>query len=176
MRRKKNEIQDKKLINSIIYESKVCRLALADPNSKQPYIVPLNFGYANNTLYFHSSLEGKKISLIKINPLVSFEFDQVFEILKTEKVCKWGVKYRSVIGFGRASIIDDAKDVNQKIEALKIIISQYYFENSQKSCLQSLDIKDFKYLDDLKSFNLNNLAIIKVEIDQMTGKQSGDFL
>jgi nitroimidazol reductase NimA-like FMN-containing flavoprotein (pyridoxamine 5'-phosphate oxidase superfamily) len=61
MRRKEKEITDKAVIESIILSSSVCRLALSEDN--QPYIIPLCFGYEENTLYFHSAPEGKKLGL-----------------------------------------------------------------------------------------------------------------
>ena len=56
MRRKEKEITDKTAMESIILKSSVCRLALSEEN--RPYIVPLCFGYEDDTLYFHSAREG----------------------------------------------------------------------------------------------------------------------
>jgi len=63
MRRSDKEITDKKVIEEIISDSIVCKLAVADDN--QPYIVPVCFGLKDNTLYFHSAPEGKKIDILK---------------------------------------------------------------------------------------------------------------
>jgi hypothetical protein len=150
VRRKEKEIKDVKAIESIIRSSNVCHLALSDGD--QPYIVPLCFGYRLDVLYFHSALEGKKIEIIKKNPNVCFEFEKDIDIIKGEKPCGWGMKYISVIGSGKASIIDDAED---KINAVKIIMRQY-------------SDQDF----DFKVDDLNRIAIIKVEIREMTGKKS----
>ena len=151
MRRKEQEITDIDDLNEIICSAQVCRLGLSDENI--PYIVPLSFGYKDKTLYFHSAAEGKKIEIIKRNPNVCFEFDQSIEVLEAEKPCSWGMKYQSVIGFGRASLIDD---IHKKRDALDIIMGQY--------TKQSYDFDD--------NF-LQATAVIKVEIDKMTGKQSG---
>jgi nitroimidazol reductase NimA-like FMN-containing flavoprotein (pyridoxamine 5'-phosphate oxidase superfamily) len=70
----------------------VCHLGLADGG--EPYVVPVNFGYANDCLYFHSAQSGHKIDLLKRNPRVCFEIDTDLQILKTEKNnCQ--VNYRS---------------------------------------------------------------------------------
>lgn len=61
MRRKEKEITDKSEIEAVIHNSVVCRIGLVDDNI--PYIVPLCFGYRDNTIYVHVSLEGKKINI-----------------------------------------------------------------------------------------------------------------
>jgi len=151
MRRKDKEIPDKTEIESIILRSSVCRLALADQN--QPYIVPLSFGYEDNKLYFHSAPSGKKLDIIKKNNRVCFEFDIDCEVITSDKACKWGMKYKSVIGFGTASFIEN---FDSKCRALDIIMRQY----SDRS---------FEYPEN----KVKNTVVIQVEIAHMTGKQSG---
>jgi len=151
MRRDEKEITDNSAIEAIIKKALVCRLGLSDDN--MPYIVPLCFGYKDNTLYCHGAIEGKKIDILNKNQSVCFEFDVDAEVVKKEKVCDWGMKYQSVIGFGRASLIGN---IHEKRDALNIIMGQY--------ANQSYDFND--------NF-LQATAVIKVEIDKITGKQSG---
>jgi nitroimidazol reductase NimA-like FMN-containing flavoprotein (pyridoxamine 5'-phosphate oxidase superfamily) len=150
MRRKDKEITDQDLIQSIIRKSIVCRLAMTDGN--HPYIVPLCFGFKDNCLYFHCAKEGKKIDLLKMNDNVCFEFDVDQEVVPSESACMFGMKFFSVIGFGRASFIEDDLE---KEKALDIIMQQY-------------SDKKFDYMEDF----IQHMFIIKVDIDSMTGKQS----
>ncbi len=150
MRRSDKEITDRKAIEDIILRSKVCKLAMCEEN--RPYIVPLCFGFKNNTLYFHSAPKGKKIEILKKNPNVCFEFEIFTQIIKSAKACKWGMRYRSVIGFGKAGFITDD---DLKRQAFDIIMNQYADGS-------------FIYEDAL----LKSVVIINVEIQSMTGKQS----
>lgn len=100
MRRKDKEIKDRAAIESIIRCSKVCRLTMADGNL--PYRIPLSFVYKNNTLYFHSANQGKKLDILKKNNQVCFEFDIDPKPIKADTGCEWEMKYKSVIGFERA--------------------------------------------------------------------------
>lgn len=150
MRRSEKEITDKSAIEAIINASLVCRLALSDGD--QPYIVPLSFGYQDRTLYFHSALEGKKIDILRENNRICFEFDVNTEIIEAEKACKWGIKYQSVIGFGKAVLVEN---IEEKQKALNIIFSHYSDRNSQ-------------FPDNA----VKKIAIIKIEIESMTGKHS----
>ena len=72
MRRKEKEITDRGEIEAIIHQSDVCRLAMADAGGH--YIVPLNFGFSENSLYLHTAQKGRKIDILKKNPRVFFEF------------------------------------------------------------------------------------------------------
>ena len=151
MRRKEKEITDKTAMESIILKSSVCRLAFSEKN--RPYIVPLCFGYEDDTLYFHSAREGRKLDILRKNNMVCFEFDIDNEIVEADDACAWGMKFQSVIGFGRGSIIDD---IESKRKALNIIMQQY----SRNS---------YEYPDKA----VKKIVVIKVEIEHMTGKKSG---
>jgi uncharacterized protein len=151
MRRNDKEITDQNLIESIIREAPVCRIALADEN--RPYIIPMNFGFRDHCLYLHSAREGKKIDIIRKNNQVCFEVDLVKEIVPSEDACNWSVKYQSVIGSGNASIIDG---IAEKRAALNIIMAKYSAKSS------------FEY----PNKSINNVLIIKIEITSLTGKSS----
>ena len=151
MRRKDQEITDINAIEDIIRKGQVCRLALSE--NGRPYIVPLCFGYKENNLYFHSAREGKKIDILRKNKNVCFEIDIDQELVKGKKACNCSMKYRSVIGFGKAEIVED---VDLKRRALNIIMQNY---------LEGF----FKYPEE----SIKNTVIIRVEIESMTGKKLG---
>jgi len=143
---------DKQTIESIIEKATVCRIALS--KNDMPYVIPLIFGYKDNCLYFHSAPKGRKIDTIKQNPNVCFEMDIDCELVKkTENPCKWDMRYYSVIGFGKASFIDD---IEEKREALDIIVT-HYSDNSHKYSINEI----------------GKVAIIKVAVDSITWKKSG---
>ncbi len=151
MRRKEKEITEKSKIEAVIRKSGVCRIGLSNDNI--PYIVPMCFGYQDNSIYVHGSLKGKKIDILKKNQNVCFEFDINTEIVEDENDCEWGMKYQSVIGYGKALFIKKPED---KRKALNIIMNQYSDRPSQFS-----------------EKAINGTTVIKIEIESMTGKQSG---
>ena len=151
MRRKDKEISEESAIKPIIEKANVYRLGMVDGN--KPYIVPLCFGYRDNVLYFHGSSKGKRIDIIRKNPDVCFEFDIITEPVESENACDWSMKYQSVIGFGKAVFIES---LDKKRRAMNVIMAQY---SKQK----------FQFPEKM----LNITSVIKVEIESMTGKQSG---
>ena len=151
MRRKEQEITDRAPIESIIAKSTVCRLALSA--NDWPYIVPLCFGYEDNALYFHTAREGRKIDILKKNNRVCFEVDCDHELVTNETACKWSMKYRSVVGVGKASLLDDPES---KRKALDIVMRHYGGRPS-----------------DYSAAIMEKMLVIKVEIKSMRGKHSG---
>ena len=151
MRRKEKEISDRTKIEEIIHKSTVCRLGVAEGDI--PYIIPMNFAYHDNTIYLHSALKGRKINTLRKNPNVCFEFDVDNELEESENACEWGMKYQSVIGFGKASFVNDQE---QKRKALDLIMHKY-------------SGKSFR----MPESAIDRTAVIKIDIATMTGKQSG---
>jgi nitroimidazol reductase NimA-like FMN-containing flavoprotein (pyridoxamine 5'-phosphate oxidase superfamily) len=151
MRREDKAIMDKKEIENIIRKATVCRIALSDDG--EPYVFPVNYGYREGFLYFHSAKQGYKIEVIKKNPRVSFQMDTDVEIISAEKACDWSIKYRSVIGFGKAEFI---QSLEEKRLALETIMSHYSNE-------------DFTFSDE----SLASVCILRIPIEKMTGKMSG---
>ena len=120
MRKKEFEITDFSEIEEILDRAEVCRLGLADGGV--PYIVPMNFGYRDRTLYFHTGHAGKKIDIIRKNSTVCFEVEIDAALIRSDTACGWGMAYRSVLGTGTARFIEDAAG---RKEALDIIMAHY---------------------------------------------------
>ena len=151
MRRAEREIKDRKTIDEILRQATVCRLGLCEGG--KPYVVPVNFGYDGDCLYFHSAPEGRKMEIMKSNPNVCFEVDVDHEIVPTDTACDWTARFRSVIGFGKAWPVEDPEE---KRRALDVILGHY-------------SDGPYEYVTD----SLDKVAVIRVQIENITGKQSG---
>ncbi len=148
MRRKDKQITDEDKIIEIIKANNVLRLGLA--NNNIPYIVPMNYGYKDNTFYLHCAKEGRKLDMLRQNPNVCFEIDQNHQLIEAEVPCKFSMKYQSIIGYAEAEIIDDYDGMS---EAFKVIMSN--FTN-----------KEFDFPDMM----LKNILIIKLKVKDLTAK------
>lgn len=151
MRRKDKEMDDRTMIDSVIERAKVCHLGLCDDGI--PYIVPMCFGYEDNTLFLHCAKEGRKIDFLKKNSTVCFEFETDCEVKIGDKPCSFSMRYRSVMGYGQASFVEDPE---AKHKALEIIMRQY-------------TQGQFSFPEEA----LGTIAIIKIRIAEITGKKSG---
>jgi nitroimidazol reductase NimA-like FMN-containing flavoprotein (pyridoxamine 5'-phosphate oxidase superfamily) len=147
-------LTDRSEMEQIIQKCQVCHIAMVDPEGL-PYLLPFNFGYENNILYFHSAKMGKKMSILTNNPHVCVEFSTDYMLrFQNEKVgCSYSMKYRSVLAYGKVEFIDDP---DQKILIMNIIMKNYASG-------------DFNY--SLPSINEISCWIVK--IDNLEGKING---
>jgi len=143
------KIEDKKILEDILSNAKYLRLALCNEN--KPYIVPMSFGYENDVIYLHSSPKGTKIDILKNNSNVCFETDNYCKLLESDKPCSYSMRYQSVVGFGKATILESEEDMR---EGFRVIIDQYH--NKERN------------LDEL---NLKNVAVIHIAIKELYGTQ-----
>jgi nitroimidazol reductase NimA-like FMN-containing flavoprotein (pyridoxamine 5'-phosphate oxidase superfamily) len=151
MRRKDKEISDRALIDKILGKAQVCRLALCDDG--KPYIVPMNFGYRDGCLFLHSAAEGKKIDILRKNQNVCFEVDIEGKPVAAERPCNWSMEYESVIGFGKATIVDGIEEMKR---GLDVIVEKFSGKSN----------------NDYPGETLKRLVVIRVDIESITGKVS----
>ena len=154
MRRLDKEIKDPAILNEILYQSQVVRIAFSIDNI--PHIIPLSYGYKNNKLFIHSATQGSKIEMIKQNDYICFEMELFSEVVKDKLACNWTTKYRSIIGWGRISIVNKTKE---KIDGLNVIMEKYGERHNHTYHERSLE----------------NMVLLIIEIDHFTGKQSGEW-
>ena len=154
MRKANQEIKDKKVLEEILSQAQICRLAMID--NGEPYLLAFNYGFQNNCIYIHSAPEGRKIDILKRNPKVCFEVEQEARLIKGEEACKWSTLYRSVVGYGKVEIITDFE---KKWQALEIIMKQHGYPDKTEFNKKEVDF----------------IIILKLTISSMHGKQSGNW-
>lgn len=154
MRRKDKEITDQKIIQELLSTAEILRLALVDDG--EPYIVPLNYGFRDNTLYVHSASAGRKLDILKRNNRVCFEVESDSAIVRHDEPCHWGTKSRSIIGYGRVEMITDCVE---KKHGLDVIMEHY-----GKTGPNEYDVKQ-----------VQAVVILRIVIESVTCKQLGDW-
>ena len=154
MRKANQEIKDQGIIEGILSGAEICRIAMIDGDV--PYLLPFNYGYRDRCIYIHSAPEGKKIELLKKNPVICFEVEQTARVIPQEKACGWATLYRSVVGYGTVEIISDFES---KQQGLEIIMAQH--GAPEKRTFEANEVK--------------RMVILKLTITSITGKQSGNW-
>ena len=151
MRRKDREITDRALIEAILKRATVCRIGLV--GKEGPYVIAMSFGYDAHCLYLHCASEGKKLDLIREDPRVAFEVDLDHEVVPQASPCGWTLRYRSVVGSGRAVLVADAQEKRHGLEA---IMQQH---GGTLGLVGETD--------------LARVSVVRIEVSEMTGKESG---
>lgn len=109
-------LNDQQRIQHVLRTAYIMRIAVHDEAA--PYIVPLNFGYADEKIYFHASKTGKKMGLFAVNPMVGFQIDTDVAIIPSSVLCKNSVRFQSIIGTGIVSIVEDADEKRKGLMSL----------------------------------------------------------
>jgi hypothetical protein len=152
MRRFDKEITDPEIISEILSKAELCRIGLVD--GIEAYIIPMNFGYDQGVLYFHSAPQGRKMELLRKNNIVNFEITLSGEIIPGETPCHWTSRYRSAMGTGTIEILDD---LPSKKSGLDIIMKKYRASGKLE----------------YRETSLRKMVILKLRIERLTAKQSG---
>lgn len=147
-------IEDKPEMEAIISQCEICHVGVIDEKGR-PYVIPMNFGYQNNTIYFHSAPQGHIIDILNANNKVCVTFTGKHELVyqHPEVACSYRMKAKSVIVRGHIEFVNE---FDEKVKVLNIIMNHY-------------SAREFKYSDPA----VRNVKIWKVEIDNISAKEYG---
>ncbi len=152
MRNQKALVSDQAEMEAILQKALVLRVAMC--RDGQPYIVPVSFGFRERRIYFHSGQEGMKMDFLAANDRVCFEVDTDIEMLPADKPCAWSVRCQSVVGFGRAEVLQGEAE---RLRGLSLIVEHYAGPGEY----------------DFSPAIMDKTAVVCIQIEQMTGKREG---
>lgn len=145
MRRQDRRITDPAVIRAVLDKCRTLHLGLVEDG--RVYIVPLNYGWTEEngryTLYAHSAAEGRKIDLIRGGADVGFEMETGVEYFDADTACGWGNRYESIIGEGRATLLETPEEKRQALAAIMAHYSarkDYTFEDAMVNLVQVIQI------------------------------------
>ena len=151
MRRKRQQLTEAECIEILMKNTSGVFAVLGD--NGYPYAVPLSYIYDSGSLYFHCAKSGHKLDAIKNCDKVSFcVIDQ--DLVVPEKYTTY---FRSVIIFGRASVVDQEDEIRSAIEKLAI----KYHPDDSKDNRDSVIEKEYK-----------TMCMVKIQIEHITGKEA----
>jgi nitroimidazol reductase NimA-like FMN-containing flavoprotein (pyridoxamine 5'-phosphate oxidase superfamily) len=116
MRRSEKAVNDRAEIDGYIGQAKICRVGLVDGD--EAYIVPMNFGYVDGCLFFHSAKVGRKIELVHRNGKASFEMDIDLGLVTVRDAYKCTNHFICVMGTGTIGLVEDEAERIKGLEAL----------------------------------------------------------
>ena len=150
--RREREVTDPQAIQAILDKGQIVHIAMIDGD--EPYLVPMNYGYVMEegklTLYVHGATEGRKLDVLRVNPKVFIEIDCDITPIEGKVACQYGTSYSSIMGTGKAVIVDD---VEEKMNALSIL-------------MKTQTGKDFEFNEKLVSI----VSVIRIEVAEYTAK------
>ena len=149
MRRDRQQISNQECRDLLKSEPRGVLAVLGD--SDYPYTVPMNFIYdeTENKIYFHCAMAGHKVDAIQKHDKVSFcIYDQGYR-----REGEWALNIRSVIAFGRITIVSDREEANRWLRQL----AQKYYP-------------DMTSIEKMMQGHAHRALCLEMTIDHMTGK------
>ena len=126
-------------------------LALAGDGG-YPYAVPLSYVYADGAIIFHSAMQGHKVDAIRRDSRCSFCVIEQDEV----KPAEFTTYFRSVIAFGRISMLENT---DEKVQALRLL-GRRYSPGDESGLQHEID----------KS--LDHVLLLRLDIDHLSGKEA----
>ena len=150
--RRKLQALDKEECERVLREGKTGVLALSGDGG-YPYPVPLNYVYDGEYIYFHCAKTGHKIDSVNRCDKAGFCVVDKDEVMPE----KFTTAYKSVIAFGRISLVKEEEEMRR---ATYLLSKKYSPEESDENI--SREIAAF----------FPALAVMKMKIEHVTGKRN----
>jgi len=153
MRRKDKEIAEPEGIRAILKEAKHITVAMSLHD--EPYLATLSHGFdeENGCVYFHCAREGKKVEILRANPVVQGQalLDNGYQQGSCDHL------YRTTQFRGRVSFV---KDLAENEHALRVMIRQ--LDDHPEAIMENQVIPH----------SVSRINIGRIDIDVMTGKRA----
>ncbi|SDJ99258.1 hypothetical protein SAMN04487898_105233 [Pedobacter sp. ok626] len=112
----------------------------------ETYIVPINYIYNNDSIYAHSG-NGKKIEMMRQNPKVCFQVDEITDTFSWQSVILWGT-------FEELNGVDRQQAMQGIIYRIMPLANKHSEESSH-----GIDIEQH-----------NDLIVYRIRITEVTGR------
>ena len=147
-------ITDTKEIEDIINQCDVCFVGMIEQDGS-PYVIPMNFGYADGEIILHSAPEGKHLNLLAKDNRVCITFSAGHKLVyqHPDVACSYSMLSKSVLCKGAVAFIEDLDEKEQKLN----ILMKNYTERPVKYSKPALA----------------NVKVWSVKVDEMTSKAFG---
>lgn len=117
-----------------------------------PYTVPISHVYKDGKLFFHSAVSGHKVDAVRGDSRCSFCVIDKDDVKPSE----YTTYFRSVIAFGRITVIEDKEE---KLNALRLLGERFG---------PSDDVRLQQEIDG----GIDRVAILRMDIEHLTGKEA----
>lgn len=137
--------------NEILQNNRLGRIGCSDGN--RTYVVPVQYVFDGRSIFAHSA-EGMKIHIMRKNPDVCFEVDEIQDINNWRSVIIWG-KYHEL------------KNEHERYTAIKLFsVHNIHLKLSETSILPPIHTGTFHYN---QSQNIRPV-IYRIIIEHVTGR------
>src|SRR5712692_2334837 len=109
-------IYDRKVVNQILDEGFICHVGFVV--NGQPFVIPTGYARLDNQLLIHGSQASRMLRTLSGGVEVCVTVTLIDGLVLARSAFHHSMNYRSVVVFGRATVIDDQ---NEKLAALRAL-------------------------------------------------------
>ena len=149
-RRKERTMKSPEEMKALLDRMAVGHLAMTTQDG--PYVVPVNYLFAEGCIYLHCGPKGRKIEALRKDPRVCFLVDEAGPQVRWDKRCGITQIYESVMCFGRAETVEGQEE---KKRILEMMVRKFLPPDSPFP---------------LEDGNVASTVVIKIRVEWMTGK------
>ncbi len=169
MRRKEFEKYDEKEYIELMQAEKIGQLGVIDA-SGYPRIIPVNYIFYNNNIYFHGAMDGEKYELLQKQPKVTFSVYQPYSYIPsyiiTNIACEATIFFKSVHIRGRGLLVDD---FNEKIKILNALMEKHQPEKKY----EDIDLSNPKYYHYMETTSIFCISPSEITVKLKFGQNLG---
>lgn len=154
LRRKKQLLSEQETLR-VLEEGKTGIVGVLGDDG-YPYTVPINYVSLEYKIYFHSAKKGHKVDAIAKEPKVSMTVVEKDDVVSRE----FTTYFRSIQLFGKAYVVEDEAERNVAFRAL----------------CEKFSGADMDRYDEIMSKEAAAAAIVRIDIEHITGKESMELV
>ena len=160
MRRKDREVIDEDWIIALL--NRAGYGVLATCKDGQPFTVARNFAYdpEKHAVYFHGARQGRTFENADGEVLANLNVSEMGEWIIASRAKNFGVYYKSVVVFGRLSLVEDADEAKH---ALQLLMDKHFPELRPDADYEPVTDNDLKVT-----------AVLRLDVDSWSGKEKKD--
>ncbi len=112
--------KDRAAAAQALREGTHCTLGMMD--GEAVYLLPLNYGYQDGFLCFHSGNHGHKLDVLRDGKRASFSILTNLMPVVKENPCSFSMRYHSLRGEGTLELLNDRAEI---LPALDAVVTHY---------------------------------------------------
>lgn len=109
-------VYDRETAYEILDEGFLCHVGFTVDG--QPFVIPTSYGRSGDSLYVHGSAASRMLRQMKDGVSVCLTVTLLDGLVLSRSIFNQSMNYRSVMVFGRATLVDDPAE---KLEALRLL-------------------------------------------------------
>lgn len=151
---------DQTKIEAFLTSARIGYLGLTDGSS--PYVIPLNYVWWNNRIYFHGSANGRKVDLIAQNSSACFTISEEYGTIAHPVPAETDTAYMSVVLIGNAELVTDLKEATEALDHLLTKYVPNYYESPLAR----------EHVSKYRSSRGNPVGVYRIEAHTITAKEN----